>query len=523
VAEAEAENGILSGVVVSKSSSGYSGAGYVTGFDSDGDKVTVTVTIQERGLYKIKIRFNGPYGAKTQDFSVNGGFTSQVSFPATSVFSEADAGSYVLEKGDNTLSVIKNWGWIEIDKFTIYSTSKNSYNIATSLVDTNANEATQSLYQFLYSQFGKKIISGQTNDYYANIKTITGKSPVLRVGDLQHFTQGYAYLWQNGGHTFGWHDDGSVTSLINWYNSTEKKGILSFQWHWHSPTGGQPGTNTFYTNQTTFDVTKAVQPGTAEYGYIIRDIDSIATQLKKLQDANIPVLWRPLHEAGGGWFWWGAKGAVPCKALYNIIFDRLKNYHQLHNLIWVWSTPETDWYPGNDKVDIIGYDSYPGAYNYGTQKNIFDILFKLTKGEKLIAMSENGPIPDPGECLTLDAPWSYFMSWSNLATLQNSTAHLIEVFSNPNVLTLENIGTKSPEIKTGETGFLIFPNPAGKVINIRGGSFDRLEITGINGQLVFQTSEQVDKIDIQKFARGFYIIRILKGTEMVSKKLAISN
>ncbi len=116
------------------------------------------------------------------------------------------------------------------------------------------------------------------------------------------------------------------------------------------------------------------------------------------------------------------------------MYDRLLNYHHLHNLIWVWSTPETDWYPGNNKVDIVGYDSYPGIYNYGNQKNAFDILYNLTGGDKLVAMTENGPIPNPDDCLDLDAPWSYFMSWSDLTFQQNTTRHLREVYGNPRVL-----------------------------------------------------------------------------------------
>jgi mannan endo-1,4-beta-mannosidase len=118
----------------------------------------------------------------------------------------------------------------------------------------------------------------------------------------------------------------------------------------------------------------------------------------------------------------GPKARNHARNLYNILFERLKNHHQLHNLIWVWSTPEEEWYPGNEKVDIIGYDSYPGEYNYSNQKYAFDELFRITQGKKLIAMTENGPIPDPTTCLTEGAPWLYFMSWSDLVTQQNNTA-----------------------------------------------------------------------------------------------------
>ncbi len=438
VATAEAEDGILTGVNVSSSRSGFSGSGYVTGFDNSGDQVTVSMDIPENGIYKLIIRYNGSGGDKYQDVIVNNGFAAPVSFPYTTGFADADAGKYTLAKGVNTFTVRKNWGWTDIDQFRIYKTEKNVYHIAPDPVDPDATLQTRALYHFLLSQFGRKILSGQTHQYYDELCSLTGKTPLIRDGDMQSYTEGYPYIWKNGGHTFGKYDNGTVKALMDWYDSTSGKGIVAFQWHWHSPSGGSPGTNTFYTTETTFDITRAVTPGTQEYNDIIRDIDDIAAELKKFQDAGIPVLWRPLHEAGGGWFWWGAKGPEPCKALYNIMFDRLQNYHHLHNLIWVWSTSETNWYPGNDRVDIIGYDSYPGEYNYGAQKYSFDVLYKLTGGKKLIAMTENGPIPDPAECFSSDAPWSYFTSWSNMVTQQNSEQHLHDIFDDADVLTLES-------------------------------------------------------------------------------------
>ena len=37
-------------------------------------------------------------------------------------------------------------------------------------------------------------------------------------------------------------------------------------------------------------------------------MDQVAEELKKLQEANVPVLWRPFHEFDGGWFRWGKGG-----------------------------------------------------------------------------------------------------------------------------------------------------------------------------------------------------------------------
>ncbi len=525
VDSAEAEDGLLTGVYVASSSPGYSGTGYVTGFDNDGDKVTVTVSVPEKGLYKIIVRYKGPYGYKIQDIYVNDGFSSPVAFSATDKFTGIDAGSYIFNEGSNTITLLKSWGWMEVDKFTVYTTLKNTYNIAPDLVDAGADSATRSLYSYLVSMFGEKIISGQTNNNYNLININTGRKPMLRSWDFQSYTEGYAYKWDNqiNDHTFGMVDDGSVQAAINWYNGTNREGIVNFHWHWHSPGGGEAGTNTFYTDLTTFDITQGVTPGTQEYSDIIRDIDTIGYQLKRLQAAGVPVLWRPLHEAGGGWFWWGAKGPVACKKLYSMLFDRLMNYHELHNLIWIWSTPESDWYPGNDSVDIAGYDSYPGTYNYGTQKSAFDNLYNLTGGEKLIAMTENGPIPDPEDCLTTDAPWLYFMSWSNLVTQQNTVQHLRDVYNHPDVLSFEGDPLSADEIPDNiKPGYIVFPNPSSEIIQIGGNSFTRLELTDLNGRTVFSSPEYISALSIQEFVNGLYILKIYNRQEVFYYKIIIN-
>eukprot|EP00347_Sterkiella_histriomuscorum_P009167 403342264 len=251
----------------------------------------------------------------------------------------------------------------------------------------------EDLYKRLRASYGHKIISGQTNNNFGKVHEITGHNPIVQSFDMQNYSP-----------TNPWHDDwsswddGSVQQAINWHHSTGGKGIVTFQWHWFSPSGGKQRTSTFYTDQTSFDVNKGVTPGTHEYSLIIRDLDHIAGQLKRLKDARVPVLWRPLHEAGGKWFWWGAKGPSAALQLYHIMRDRFVHTHGLNNLIWVWSTPEGDWYPGNDKVDIIGYDSYPGAHNYKCPTDKFNHLKSITGGQKMIALSENGPIPRIADC-----------------------------------------------------------------------------------------------------------------------------
>ncbi|MDA3822551.1 MAG: glycosyl hydrolase, partial [Bacteroidales bacterium] len=439
----EAEDGILTGVHVGNTLSGFSGTGYVTGLEDTNDQLTVTVSVPEKAFYIVMIGYHNS-DFKSQYISINGGNSSSVDFEPNIGFSYTSGGKHILNAGENTITIQKGWGWTEIDNFIIYRAETNSYErTTTELVDHQASVNARSVYNFLYSQYGKRIISGQFNNYFDELVDITGKTPLHRVWDFQPYTEGYPYLWENGSHSFGIPPNLNITEdAIAWYNSTGRKGIVGFGWHWHSPSGGTAGTNTFYNEYTTFDIKEAIQEDSPNYALLIRDIDAIAVELKKLEAANVPVIFRPLHEAGGGWFWWSgnkdAESAEACKKLYRIIFDRIINYHNIHNLIWAWSTYEEEWYPGNDVIDIVGMDSYPGQYNYSTQKNTFDRYFELVDGEKIVAMTENGAIPDPDDCLDFDAPWSYFMSWGDMVASRNETSHLIDLFSNPRVITLEN-------------------------------------------------------------------------------------
>lgn len=479
--------------------------------------VKIIANVTQKGFYKLVMTVSTPSGSKDQDLYLNGTKISTLKFPANTAFFDFNAGNLLLNSGNNTIEVAASWGWMYFDKFTISKVPPHDYAITeVNPINPNANQKARDLYAFLRSNYGKNIISGQTA-YWSQLIALAGKTPVIRAFDFQHYTVGYAYKWNNqtNSHAFGWEDDGTTKAAIDWYNSTGKKGIVTFQWHWHSPSGGTAGTNTFYTNSTSFDVSKAVTSNTAENIAILRDIDSIATQLKKLQTSGVPVLWRPLHEAGGAWFWWGAKGAANCLKLYDIMYNRLTNVHQINNLIWVWATPERDWYPGNTKVDIIGYDSYPGAYDYGSQKSIFDQMYDIVGGKKMVTMSENGPIPDINKCIEEDAMWLYFSSWDDLVASQNTQAHIQEVFAHTKVITLDEMPAivTSLENQDMESVLRFFPNPADNVLYIENNDVSEVEVLDLLGRVLMKSSLESGKniIDVSGLDKGTYLLS-LKGT-----------
>jgi mannan endo-1,4-beta-mannosidase len=74
-----------------------------------------------------------------------------------------------------------------------------------------------------------------------------------------------------------------------------------------------PGWDGFYTYGTTFNLTAALANTSSEnYALLVYDMDVIAWKLLELQAYIIPVIWRPLQEADGGWFWWGAYWVESC-------------------------------------------------------------------------------------------------------------------------------------------------------------------------------------------------------------------
>lgn len=431
----EAEEGILSGnAAVESILSGFSGTGYVN--QKDGD-ITLKVVLPESGMYKISFRYSNGNSYKENDLQVNGMQLSKISFDATDEWKTVEINKINLKSGENTITLKKNWGWINLDYIEINPVSNDvPFNIAANLVTPSPSAEAIQVYTFLKENFGKKVLSGAMANYSTGIEEAqwiydnTGKWPALTGFDYINYTRDWNSI--------------NFTELTDnakaWW---AENGLVTIMWHWRDPLKNTDG---FYTDDTSFDVSKINDTNSVEYKALIADIALIATYLKQLQSANVPVLWRPLHEASGGWFWWGAKGAEPCTALWKIMFDRLVNHHQLNNLIWIWTsdsaTNAIEWYPGDNYVDIIGMDIYPGENQHGSQYVAFNKVKELFNGKKIIALSECGSIPDIDAMFEYGDTWSWFMPWNGDFTRSdkhNGAAYIKNVFNSSKVITRDQM------------------------------------------------------------------------------------
>lgn len=434
----EAEDGVLHGVNIAADAEGYSGAGYVTGFDEETDAVTITVEAPEEGLFEIWIGYNSPSGDKYTSMSLNGRYAGEYRLAATDTFAEAYAGKWLLNAGDNELNLARSWGWYDIDYVKIRKTApRTGHQVERKLVNPDASPETVELFNFLVDNYGKYILSGQQT----LIDSLTlyhkyGKEPAITGFDLMDYSPTRI---EHGA------KPREVEDILLWH---KRGGITTAAWHWNAPTGllntpEQPWYRGFYTEAVTFDVEQALaNPDSEEYRLLLRDIDAIAEPLKQLQNQGVPILWRPLHEAEGGWFWWGAKGPEPAKQLYRLLYERLTHHHGLNNLIWIWNSEDPEWYPGDDIVDIVSIDSYPQPGDYSPINNRFENLVELVQDKKLVALTENGPIPDPDLLLKTGTHWSWFCTWTGEFIrdgIQNSEEHIQHVLNHEYVLTLDEV------------------------------------------------------------------------------------
>lgn len=352
-----------------------------------------------------------------------------------------------MKAGEHCFELIQKWGNTSYDMDCIIRRVECNERECEvdfdTLVTPEPMACVTELMQYFKSVYGRKIILGQhTKDRemssYRQIQELTGKSPALLGMELLSYSGNLA-----GGLS---EKDSAAEIEINMRtvdtvieHLKAKGGILTCTWHWFSPIGGHG--KSFYSDFTNFDTCKAVTEGTEEYEAAIRDIDIIAEQLKKFQKENIPILWRPLHEAEGAWFWWGKDGADACKKLYRIIFERMTEHHKLKNLIWVWNSVAPEWYPGNDVVDIISIDKYveqrrPGifAVEYGMECD----LNKAMGAKKPIALGEFGCAPHV-EAQNLGVKWLYGMSWNGVDYMDNEYGYLQTLYNSENTVTLKDL------------------------------------------------------------------------------------
>ncbi len=405
----EAEEGeLLGGASLGESQ----GVKYVEGITQDGDGCRITLEVAADGFYDLDVICRSVDGSfKSNNLLVDDENMGTVDVEGKE-FADYVFPYVYLETGSHTVSITKSWGWIQLDGIRIREAvplDASRFDIEPVLVNPNASDNAKRLFTYLCDIYGTDILSGQFCDdgmyglENATIwKTTGGKYPAILGLDLIEYSPSRAAHGSTSQ---------AVEHAIEYW---EQGGIVTFCWHWNAPEKYITGQwySAFYTDSTNIDLAK-IMNGEDEEGYelLMSDIDAIAAQLTRLKEAGVPVLWRPLHEASGGWFWWGAAGPEAYKELYLLLYDRLTNEFGLDNLIWVWNGQDKDWYPGDAYVDIIGEDIYPGEHVYTPQTAKYLEVLDYGDSRKMVILSENGCLFDPDLAIRDGSMWGSFCTW----------------------------------------------------------------------------------------------------------------
>ena len=400
----------------------------------------------------VSLSYDAPV---TYTLSIQSGSGGSVSYEGTTVTNTTKSFT-VVEGTSATISIMPNSGY-KLSKLTVNGTnvtssvSNNQYAISnitanTSIIATfepiNPNiaanpvfattDAALKLYDYMREQYGQKVISSVmanvnwNNELAENVYKLTKKYPAAVCYDFIHICYSPA----------NWIDYSNINPVKAW---SDAGGIVQLMWHFNVPKSEGSTDYTCTPSETTFKVQNVFTNGSWENRWFYEQMDKVVATLLKLQDAGIAATWRPFHEAAGNatakqqaswtksWFWWGYDGADTYKRLWRTMFDYFKQ-KGVKNLIWIWTTQnyngnsanynqDTDWYPGDEYVDIVGRD----LYGYTAEQNLQEFNeIQATYPTKMIALAECGygtydnqrhEFANISDCWNTGAHWSHFMVW----------------------------------------------------------------------------------------------------------------
>lgn len=325
---------------------------------------------------------------------------------------------------------------------------------------TNNADAVK-LYNYIYQQYGKKSISSVMAEWNWNHKIAdkiyktTGKYPAMNCYDFIH-------IFVPSGN--GWINYNDITPVTEW---ADAGGIVSLMWHFNVPKSEKTtvttsgGGVTFSPSETTFKASNALTAGTWENKWFYQEMEKVVNVILKLQEKGIAAVWRPFHEAAGNatakqqanwtksWFWWGYDGAETYKKLWIAMYDYFQQ-KGVTNLIWVWTTQnfngnsngynqDTDWYPGDNYVDIVARDLYGNT----TAQNLQEFTeIQNAYPTKMVVLGECGKngntvFANISDVWAAGAKWGWFMAWCGDNLPNNDWWK--DALNNPNVITRDDV------------------------------------------------------------------------------------
>lgn len=331
---------------------------------------------------------------------------------------------------------MKNLLFVVVLLLTVVATSCNSKDSQQLLPSNpNATSETAALYQKMSLLIQSGIMFGHQDDIVyghawksdgvSDVKQVSNDFPALfgwEIGDLE---LGKTHSLDS----VSFHE---IKEGIKWVH--KQGGINTISWHGNNPlTGGNSW------DISSNKVVKSILPNGENHPAFVEMLNQLAIFFQSLTDENgspIPFIFRPYHEHTGSWFWWGQNlcNQDDYIALWRFTVDYF-NQKGVNNILYAYSAAGNfstsaqflERYPGDDVVDILGFDIYQTSINdkenyIASTQNLLNILVSTAKEKnKIPVLSETGfeSIPDSTwwtETLWFaikEFPISYVLVWRN--------------------------------------------------------------------------------------------------------------
>lgn len=289
------------------------------------------------------------------------------------------------------------------------------------MTDPDASNSAKALYAYLQGLTeSDQVLFGHQNDVSRSVGTKDALGDVHDVTGSVSGIFGIDSLALFGSEAGGTDAKSALENSINYSKKAAENGaIVTLSAHMPNFTSAKikdngDGTYDFFdcnfneSKDLSGDSLKKILPGGEKNKVFTAYLDTIATYANKLQESNIPVIFRPLHENTGGWFWWGTGNtAESYKSLYAYTREYLES-KGVHNMLYVYSPngpmeTEEEYmsrYPGDAYVDILAFDYYNDFNTYPAEAdtsffNHLDQTCQVVssiakKHDKLAAISETG-------------------------------------------------------------------------------------------------------------------------------------
>ncbi|MBQ8208486.1 MAG: hypothetical protein IJZ89_07125 [Clostridia bacterium] len=255
-----------------------------------------------------------------------------------------------------------------------------------------------------------KIIVGQHMSAYRYGETLTTERSLYMENlgvDCPLF--GFDVAEAQSGTKYTW--NAQVKDAYDMVEYAREGGIFTFSVHFDNPSGKPEGL-AYYRgelgNGTAQDWEKLLTKGTEYNENFMESLSDVGDFLEIFHNNGVPVIFRPLHEMNGNWFWFcivngEENNTIPKEyavRLWVMIYDYLVTERGIDSMIWEYSPNVAEkttsskvdvmyCYPGDEYCEIVGCDWYTSSYTGHEVLRISEDA--LSQTGKIFSVTEFGP------------------------------------------------------------------------------------------------------------------------------------